>query len=132
MRDWLTREPGRTAPPRVTVPLTGLDANGRAYTITRPPGPTRVLPGNAAVKIGQASFSLRNLSIPLGAAVSWTALDRKEKHNATLANGPEGFASPNMRRGRSYSRRFSKPGLYRIMCTLHPIAMTQTIAVRKR
>jgi plastocyanin len=132
MQNWVTRQPGRLEPPRVIVPLTGLDANGRAYTITQPPGPTRLLAGDAAIRIGRASFSLRNLSIPLGASVSWTSLDRKLKHNATLANGPEGFGSPNMRNGRSFTRRFGKPGLYRIFCSLHPIKMTQTIRVRSR
>ena len=131
LENWQTRQPGRSQPPRVKVPLTGLDANGRAYTITRPPGTTRVLYGNAGIKIGGSSFSLRNLSIPLGATVRWKAYDREEKHNATLANGPEGFSTPNMRKGRSYERRFAKPGTYQIFCSLHPIAMTQTIEVRR-
>jgi plastocyanin len=125
----LPRKPGRRNPPRVWVPLTGLDANGRARTISRPPLPTRYLTGDARVNVVETAYSLRNLSIPLGASVRWTAFDRRW-HNATLANGPEGFAAPMLSRGKSYTKRFTKPGLYRIYCTLHPIDMTQTVEVR--
>jgi plastocyanin len=125
----LPRAPGRRGPPRVRVPLTGVDASGRARAISRPPGPRRVYRGNAKVTISEQSFSVRNLSIPLGASVRWRSRD-PIWHNATLANGPEGFASPMLRRGSAYVHTFVKPGLYRVFCTLHPIEMTQTIDVR--
>jgi plastocyanin len=53
-------------------------------------------------------------------------------HNITLANGPVGFSSYNLARGRSYVRRFSEPGTYRLFCSLHPVQMTQAITVRRR
>jgi plastocyanin len=125
----LPRAAGRRRPPRVHVPLTGLDARGRARTISRPPGPVRVYHGNARVAIAAHSFSVRNLSIPLGATVRWRSRDVRW-HNVTLANGPVGFASPMLERGREYVRSFAEPGVYRVFCTLHPITMTQTIDVR--
>ena len=51
-------------------------------------------------------------------------------HDVTLANGPVGFASRWSLRGATFSRRFTKPGTYRLFCSLHPIAMTQVIDVR--
>jgi plastocyanin len=125
----LPRAAGRRQPPRVRVPLTGLNARGRARTISRPPGPVRVYHGDANVTIAEQSYSVRNLSVPLGATVRWRSRD-PIWHNATLANGPLGFASPMLTRRHAYAYRFTKPGLYRVFCTLHPIDMTQTIAVR--
>jgi len=46
-----TDAPGRTATPRVTVPLTGLDGRGRARTIDRPPGRT-VRTGSGGARVG--------------------------------------------------------------------------------
>jgi plastocyanin len=126
-----TDTPGRAEPPRIQVPLTGLDADGRPVTISRPPGPMRRFAGGATVKVRDFSFSLRNISIPAGARVRYRFFDR-ESHNVSLANGPLGFASRNLHRGATYSRRFTKPGVYRSFCTLHPIDMTQAIVVRKR
>ncbi len=125
----LPAKPGRPEPPRVRVPLTGLGAGGRARTISKPIGPTRVYSGDAAVRIRERSYNVRNLSIPLGASVSWRSFD-PIWHNATLANGPVGFSSPMLDRRERYSQRFTKPGLYRLFCTLHPVDMTQAIQVR--
>ena len=125
----LPRVPGRRRPPRVRVPLTGLDARGRARAISRPPGRRRVYHENAVVRITAGAFSVRNLSIPLGASVRWRSRE-PGWHNITLANGPVGFASPMLRRGREYGHTFTDPGFYRVYCTLHPISMTQTIDVQ--
>jgi plastocyanin len=125
----LPHVPGRHQPPRERVPLTGIGRSGRARTISRPPGRVRVYGGDASVRIRAGAFSVRNLSIPIGASVSWRSYD-PIWHNATLANGPEGFGSPMLERGRAYRQTFTRPGLYRVFCTLHPIAMTQAIEVR--
>ena len=50
-------------------------------------------------------------------------------HDATLANGPEGFASKSLERG-TFAFRFRRPGTYEVYCTLHPTRMTQRITVR--
>jgi plastocyanin len=47
----------------------------------------------------------------------------------TLANGPAGFASPSMRKG-TFTYRFTRPGKYRLFCSLHPARMTQLVIVR--
>jgi len=121
---------GRSDPPAVAVPLTGLDDLGRATTIDRPPGPVLRRSTNAAVTVTDSSYSARNLSLPLGATVRWR-FRGLGFHDVTLANGPVGFASRWSRRGASYRRRFTQPGVYRIFCSLHPIQMTQAIEVRR-
>jgi hypothetical protein len=128
----LPPEPGRTDPPAVTVPLTGLDGRGVARTILRPPGPLLRAGSRATVTVGTRSYSVRNLSIALGGRVRWRFRDPRGLHDVTLANGPVGFASRWSERGQSYSRRFTVPGSYRLFCSLHPIDMTQVVTVRPR
>lgn len=123
--------PGRTEPPVVRVPLTGLDRSGRARRISRPPGRIHRLDGDATITVRDFAFDLRNLSLPRGARVRWRFGDR-QAHNVTLASGPVGFSSYNMRRGGRYERRLTKPGTYRLFCSLHPVQMTQAITVRRR
>ena len=121
--------PGRSEPPAVQVPLTGLDGLGNAITIDRPPGPVLRAGARAEVTVTESSYAVRNLSLPLGATVRWRFRGRGF-HDVTLANGPVGFASRWSRRGAIYQRRFTTPGVYRIFCSLHPIQMTQAIEVR--
>jgi plastocyanin len=121
--------PGRSEPPAVQVPLTGLDGLGNAITIDRPPGPVLRAGARAEVTVTESSYAVRNLSLPLGATVRWRFRGRAF-HDVTLANGPVGFASRWSRRGAIYQRRFTAPGVYRIFCSLHPIQMTQAIEVR--
>lgn len=130
-----TRTDGRRSAPRFRVPLTGLDGRGQAITISRPPGATRRLRGGATVNVGSNFFRARNLAIPQGASLTWrfdTAPGDEALHNVTLANGPQGFSSLNLNDGRTFSRRFTKPGTYRYFCGLHPVDMTGTITVRPK
>ena len=81
------------------------------------------------LRVDDLAYRVRNLSVPLGATVRWRFRGRSY-HDVTLANGPVGFASRWSLRGATFSRRFTKPGTYRLFCSLHPIAMTQVIDVR--
>lgn len=130
LRNTLPGVPHRKEPPKIRVPLTGLDENGRARRIERPPGPTLAYDRSAQVSIEDSSFSVRNLSIPLGASVKWLFRDRGKLHDVTVADGPFGFGAPWDRRRRQFEQRFSKSGTYKLFCTLHPIDMTQTVQVR--
>jgi plastocyanin len=133
-RDVTTRrtdKPHRTKPPVYRVPLTGLDADGRAVTVNAPPGRVkRVRPG-ATIAVRDRYFEPANVSIPRGARLNWR-FEGDEVHNVTLANGPVGMASRNLDQDRTFSRRFRVPGTYRFMCSLHPVGMTERVVVRKR
>ena len=67
--------------------------------------------------------------MPLGSKVRWRFFDT-DSHNITFANGPRAFSSLDTRRGGAYAYRFRERGLYKLMCGLHPVAMTQTVRVR--
>ena len=61
-----------------------------------------------------------------GAPIQW----RFSLHDVTPAWGPRGFSSPHLDRGRTYRSKPSTPGTYRLLRSLHPVAMTQSIVVR--
>jgi plastocyanin len=126
-----TSAPHRTVAPRYSVPLTGLDARGRAVTITRPPGRTRTLRGDATLRVTDNRFTSPNVVVPAGSTITWRFASRL-LHNVTVAGGPRGFSSVNLDGGRTYRRTLNVPGTYRLFCALHPVAMTETVVVRKR
>jgi plastocyanin len=129
VRTLRTSTPGRATPVPFTVPLTGLNAAGRAITIARPAGPTLRLAGDARVAVGGFAFSRPNLSIPRGASVTWT-FGGDVLHNITLANGPLGFTSDALDGGKAFTQRLTRPGVYKLFCSLHPVQMTETVTVR--
>jgi plastocyanin len=124
------RPDGRRTPPRVTVPLTGLDARGRARTIHGPPGAMRRAGRRATVQVKDFAFSRPNLSVARGATVAWRFRD-PGLHDVTLASGPLGFSSPHQGRGGRFQQRLTRPGTYRLFCSLHPVLMTERIVVRR-
>jgi plastocyanin len=121
--------PGRTDAPIVEIPLTGIGPNGKARTIDGPPGRTKVLNGNAKVLVHDYTYSEPKLSIPQGASITWRFPDTTA-HDVTLANGPYGFSSPFQRIGRTYTQRFTRPGKYKLFCSLHPVVMHEVVNVR--
>jgi hypothetical protein len=103
-----------SAPPRVTIPL-----------YSQPTGPwERVL----ASWVGDFRYSAPRVVLRRGSTFRWRFAG-PSRHDVTLANGPVGFSSPSVASG-SFSYRFTKPGVYRLFCSLHPTQMTQVVTVR--
>lgn len=123
--------PGRSTPPRIEVPLTEMTSSGGTRDITRPPGRTLRRRSGATVSALDLFFRPVNLVVPAGATLRWS-FPSETLHNVTLANGPRGFSSPNLSRGRVFEHRFTARGTYRLFCTLHPIQMTGTVTVGGR
>ena len=131
MTETMQKDAGRLAPPVWTVPLTGIGPDGRAVEIERPPGPVKRLEAPATVKVNVTSPRLRpaNLDVPVGTTLQWR-FDDELQHDITVADGPFGFSSQPLTGGRSYRRKLTRPGSYKLFCSLHPVAMTQRIDVR--
>ena len=102
------------APPRVVLPL-----------LHRPTGPIRNV---FSTWMGDFAYGAPRVSIRRGSTFRWTFAG-PSRHDVTLANGPVGFASPSRSRG-TFSFRFTRPGVYKLFCSLHPTQMTQIITVR--
>ena len=126
-----SNQPGRGGPVSFQVPLTGLNAAGEAVTINAPPGKLKKLKKNKKpIQVGDRFFARPNIQIRKGKSLTWQF--EGELHNLTLANGPEGFASPNLNLNRTYSARFNRAGTYRFFCSLHPVQMSERVVVKKK
>jgi len=78
--------------------------------------------------VGDYAFGAQRVTIARGTRFTWHFAGGTA-HDVTLATGPVGFASPSLTHG-SFSFRFTRPGTYRLFCSLHPARMTQVIRVR--
>ena len=126
-----TNQPGRRGVVPFRIPLTGLDRNGNAVTISKPPGRNVRLRDGATIRVGDRFFAKPNVVIERGERLRWL-FDGIELHNLTLANGPVGIGSPNLDDGRRFTRRFGRAGTYNFFCALHPVQMHQRVVVKKR
>ena len=120
---------GREGPIRYKIPLTGLNENGEAVTIRKPPGKAKRLKSGARIDVGDRFFERPNVRLKRGGKLKWR-FSGQELHNVTLANGPIGFGSPNLDDDRTYSRRFTRNGKYKLFCALHPVQMTERVVVK--
>jgi hypothetical protein len=126
--DFRSGQPGRTRTPRFRVPIVGM-RGGVARSIKKPPGRRVRLGRRGTITVGDLFFRHRNVSVRRGTTLRW--LFQGVVHNVTVANGPRGFASPNLTSGRSFRKKLRVPGTYRLFCALHPVSMTGTIKVRR-
>jgi plastocyanin len=120
---------GRRDPPAVDLTLATLGRDGVATPIDRPAGRLVRRRGDTRVRVNHFAFKKPNLSIPRGSRITWS-FGGRTRHDATLARGPVGFASPFSSHDDRWSRRFETPGAYRIYCSLHPVYMSQYVRVR--
>jgi plastocyanin len=125
-----TRTRGRSLPPRVTIPISRLNARGRVVSVDRPPGDDVVTDApDTTVGSALGGFGPANLSIRTGASVTWR-FDDPLAHNVSLASGPRGIYSPNFHQGATYTHQFTVAGTYKLFCYLHPLTMNQVVTVR--
>ncbi|HEV3000482.1 MAG TPA: hypothetical protein VGW75_07075 [Solirubrobacteraceae bacterium] len=131
LTETLQKRTGRLQPPAWRVPLTGIGPDGRAREIERPPGPVKRLerPGTVTIDVTSPRLRPANFDVPAGTTFRWR-FDDELHHDVTVADAPFGFSSQPLSDGRSYRRTLTRPGAYKLFCSLHPVAMTQRIDVR--
>jgi plastocyanin len=112
--DYASPVPAPTTPEQVTVQL-----------LKRPVGRVARVRGTW---VGDYAYGAQRVSIRRGTTFTWRFVGQVA-HDVTLASGPAGFASPSLDRG-TYRHRFTRPGVYRLFCSLHPARMTQVVTVR--
>jgi plastocyanin len=105
------------APPKVIVPLFRAP-EGRIWT-----NPKRA-------RLGDVFIAPERVALTVGRTLRWR-WKSEVSHNLTIASGPEGFSSRSLTDG-DFRHTFSRPGTYRLFCTLHPTLMVEEVVVRTR
>jgi plastocyanin len=109
-----------------TVPAPSTAERVKVELLKNPTGP---LHRNVrSTSVGDYAFGAQRVLLRRGSAFTWRFRGGVD-HDVTLASGPAGFASPSMRSG-TFTHRFTRPGTYRLFCSLHPARMTQLVIVR--
>ena len=77
-------------------------------------------PGDTSVTIQNFDFHPMAISVPVGATVTWKNLDG-EPHTVTSVDGS--FRSEALDEDDTFSFKFTEPGVYKYLCTIHPRMM---------
>lgn len=84
-------------------------------------------PGSFTLTQKGRAFQPSVLAVPVGSTVSFPNQDLVF-HNVFSLSAPEPFDLGLYKKGESKSRTFTRPGLYRVFCNIHP-TMTAFVAV---
>jgi plastocyanin len=82
--------------------------------------------GPPAVDIKDFKYGPPELTVPVGARVTWTNHD-EEPHTITSATGA--FSSAGLSHDDTFTQTFTRPGRYAYFCALHP-QMRAMVVVR--
>lgn len=124
-----SRRLGRETVAPAQIPLNALDGDGNVVELAHATGRSVVAGSTADVDLEHSRFDPPNLSVALGATVTWHFRDAI-RHVVILANGPRAVDSPLLKDGATYSQQFTVPGTYNLFCYLHPMTMHETLIVR--
>jgi plastocyanin len=80
------------------------------------------------VEVDDNYFAPRTVAVHRGDRVVW-AWEGRNPHNVTVSRGPVKFRSDTQKSGR-YTKRLTRRGTYKIVCTLHRPSMRMTLRVR--
>jgi plastocyanin len=82
------------------------------------PAPRRASAEDAAasVAIKDSEFQPKEIKVRAGTTVTWTNNDGSS-HTVTADDGS--FESPTLAKGKTFSRKFDKPGTYPYYCSFH-------------
>ena len=127
---------GSSAPAVAGTP-SGVGSNAPAVAPNSSGGGTHGGPGLVAVRTGRAATSVKetdylkfvpaSLNVRVGDIVDFTN-GGTVPHNVTFPYA--GVGSPTMKGGNSFLVKFTSPGTYSYVCTLHFAGMLGTITVR--
>jgi plastocyanin len=85
------------------------------------------------IQVGDDYYGPTKVTVKRGTTVKWVWLaDNGNSHDVKLVKAPKGakkFHSASAATDYTFSRKLTRPGTYKIVCTLHQ-DMTMTIRVR--
>jgi plastocyanin len=118
---------GCGATPRLEIDL-GRPSAPPAFSMPLPRAPRGPVSKALSTWVGDFRYGAERVSIRRGSTFTWRFVGAFA-HDVTVIGGPEGFSAPWTQRG-TFKHRFTKPGKYRLFCSLHPAKMVQQITVR--
>jgi plastocyanin len=80
------------------------------------------------ITIGDNFFKPKSVSVSKNSTVKWVWTG-KSPHNVTVMSGPVKFKSPTQKTG-TFSKKLTKKGTYKIICTIHGSVQSLTIKVK--
>jgi plastocyanin len=86
---------------------------------------TGVKKSATGVTVADFSFTPKVLDVKVGQTVTWT----NQGQTQHTVKG-KGFFSQALDHGQKYSFRFSRPGRFNYLCTLHPTLMRGAVVVK--
>lgn len=90
--------------------------------------PTAHAAATKNVAIRDDFFRSNNITVRKGTKVRWV-WKGKTVHNVKVARGPVKFGSSLQKTG-TYSKRLTRKGTYKLVCTIHQPKMKMTIRVK--
>ena len=86
------------------------------------------LAATKTITIGDNFFKPKAVTVSKSTTVKWVWRGKKP-HNVTVISGPVKFTSPTKKSG-TYSKKVTKAGTYKIICTIHGSVQSLTLKVR--
>jgi hypothetical protein len=104
----------------------GLPPLVRLSLLRRPQGP--LVRGARRAVVRDFTFAPERVFVRRGTRFTWRFAGPLP-HDVTLVNGPVGFSSPTVAAG-TFRFGFTRRGVYRLHCSIHPARMSQVVIVR--
>ena len=73
-------------------------------------------------------FAPKNITVKKGSTMKWV-WKGSAQHDVTVTSGPAKFHSATQTKG-SFSKKLTKKGTYKLVCTVHAPSMSMKIKVR--
>ena len=90
--------------------------------LQKPAGPLRK--NIKGTWVGDYKYGAQRVTVKKGTTFTWRFVGAVP-HDVTLVSGPVGFSSPWTSSGGTFSHTFTRPGTYKLFCSLHPARMTR-------
>jgi plastocyanin len=120
----LAGTPGATGTESAPAGATAMPGMSMSPTTGAPAAPV----AGDAVAITNFAFAPAELVVKVGTTVTWTNNDA-DAHTVTSQGSGGPLQSKAMTTGATYTYRFTQPGTYQYLCTIHPF-MTATVTVK--
>jgi len=117
---------GCGATPQLEIDL-GKPSAPPPFSMPLPRAPKGSVSTATSTIVRDFQYGSERISLKRGTTFTWRFLGQFE-HDVTVVGGPEGFSAPWSLTG-VFKHRFTKPGTYRLFCSLHPARMVQQITI---